>query len=68
MGMAAWQALGTRSVVIGILLVCVLAATVDAQTFFYNEIIKDGRIYVFADGAKVRRLREEQRGASWFGQ
>lgn len=52
MGMAAWQALGTRSVVIGILLVCVLAATVDAQTFFYNEIIKDGRIYVFADGAK----------------
>jgi hypothetical protein len=24
----------------------------DAQTFFYNEVAKDGRIYVFADGSR----------------
>ena len=34
-----------------LLLVCATAAA-SAQTFFYNEVTKDGRIYVFADASR----------------
>ena len=30
----------------------VFAVGADAQTFFYNEVAKDGRIYVFASAAR----------------
>ena len=36
---------------VAILLVCAPAFAL-AQTFFYNEVTKDGRIYVFADGSR----------------
>jgi hypothetical protein len=30
----------------------VFPARADAQTFYYNEVVKDGRIYVFADSSR----------------
>src|SRR4029453_3130387 len=30
-----------------------------AQTFFYNEVAKDGRIYVFADGSRYDAFMKE---------
>ena len=35
-----------------VLLSALLAATSEAQTFFYNEVLKDGRIYVFASAER----------------
>jgi hypothetical protein len=35
-----------------VLLSALLAATSEAQTFFYNEVMKDGRIYVFASAER----------------
>ena len=38
--------------VVSLLTSVLCASTVRAQTFFYNEVVKDGRIYVFAIGAR----------------
>jgi hypothetical protein len=34
-----------------LLAISLFASVAEAQTFFYNEVVKDGRIYVFAGGA-----------------
>ena len=39
----------------------VFATGADAQTFFYNEVAKDGRIYVFAVGDETLGVHQEQR-------
>jgi len=36
---------------VALLVGVLLAAGADAQTFYYNEVTKDGRIYVFADAS-----------------
>jgi hypothetical protein len=37
---------------VALLVGVLLAAGADAQTFYYNEVTKDGRIYVFADASR----------------
>jgi hypothetical protein len=41
-----------RLVATVVLLGALLATTLEAQTFFYNEVVKDGRIYVFASAER----------------
>jgi hypothetical protein len=41
-----------RSLAVTTLFVVLLAAGVEAQTFYYNEVTKDGHIYVFAIAAR----------------
>ena len=37
---------------VALLVGVLLAAGAEAQTFYYNEVTKDGRIYVFADASR----------------
>ena len=41
-----------QALCIAVLTAVVLVIDAAAQTFFYNEVAKDGRIYVFADAAR----------------
>ena len=47
-GVKSWRARWPAAAVLGF----VFTAGADAQTFFYNEVVKDGRIYVFATSSR----------------
>ncbi len=49
---------GTAAIVLVLLLLLLLPGAAAAAPFFYTEVVRDGTIYVFADGGNARRFEE----------